>query len=168
MAISANSYGSVDEVLALTRHLLRDSSSFNEITTPTLAEVEAMIDRVSGTLNSAIAAAGFTVPISQADAKKACDDWVVAYAVRWVEMSHPGRGWRGDEGVRTAGFTRMHEKARKFVASNAPGWKYLGVDVSTASSDGLQYTGLKKHDERTDPDSTTREQPAFRRRKFDR
>jgi hypothetical protein len=85
--IGANSYGSVDEVRAFTRHLLDGSAGFDTSTRPTLTEVVGFIDRVSGVLNSAIASGGFTVPISQATAVLACDDWVVTRAAAYVDTA---------------------------------------------------------------------------------
>lgn len=167
MTIGANSYGSIEEVRAQTRHLLAGSGSFSSTTRPTLDDVETIIDRVSGVLNSAIANAGFDVPISQATAKLACDEWVVARAVAWIEASQRGAGWSDENNNRWRMASGMRSAA-EFVDKNARGWAALGVPRSTAGHEGFNYTALKVHSERTDPDVTTRAQPKFRRGAFDR
>lgn len=167
MAIGANSYGSVGEVLAQTRHLMDGEVTFTQLTRPTLEDVETIIDRVSGVLNSAIASAGFDVPISQATAKLACDEWVVSRAVSWVEYTQRGAGWTDEENPRWRMSSGMRSAA-EFVKKNARGWASLGVPRSTAGHEGFNFTALKKHSERADPDVTTREQPRFRRGRFDR
>jgi hypothetical protein len=168
VALAANSYGSVAEVEALTRRILRGEPGFGSMTTPTIDEVEKMIDRVSAQLNTALAAEGFAVPVTGADAKLALDDWTVARVVQWVELTQPSQGWGGAEtGGRTAGFSSLYEKAAEFVRANARGWKRLGASVTNASSEGLAFTALNPHDQRDDPASTLLEQPHFRRGQFD-
>lgn len=166
MAIDANSYSSVADVLAVTRHLLSGQSNFDASTVPTLAEVEAFIDDVSSLLNDAIAAHGFTVPISTAGPKRSCDIWVRTKAAAMVELTQRGEGFAEEEGSRYGAFWNLFDDAYEFVAKLAEGWKQQGVTVSDNSSDGLAYTGILVHSERTDPTVTTREQPLFRRRQF--
>jgi hypothetical protein len=168
MAIGANSYGSVDEVRAFTRHLLDGSAGFDQSTRPTLTEVEAFIARVSGVLNSAIASGGFDIPITQATAALACDDWVVTRAAAYVEMTQRGAGWSEQENPRINMLYRLHKDARQFVKDNAVGWKELGVSSSRDASQGFNFTALTPHSDRSDPDNTALEQPVFRRHLFDR
>lgn len=69
MAIGANSYGSTAGVAGYTP-LYTDATTklFTTSTTPTLANVESWIDQVSAIANAAFAAAGFSTPITHADA----------------------------------------------------------------------------------------------------
>lgn len=166
MALDANSYSSVADVAAWTRHLLDGESSFAVTTRPTLSEVEGFIDDASAMLNDAIAAHGFSVPITAAGPKRSCDLWVRAKAAAYVELTQRAQGFDGQDGNRSSAFLNLFEDAFAFVAQHAKGWKQQGVTVSESVSEGLSFTGLKKHSERTDPDSTTIEQPMFRRRQF--
>jgi len=166
MDLDDNSYSSVADVVAWTRHLLDGEGSFAATTRPTLTEVVAFIDDASAMLNDAIAAAGFAVPITAAGPKRSCDLWVRAKAAGYVELAQRGQGFDGQGGSRASAFTDMFSDAYEFVARNAKGWKQQGVTVSESASEGLSFTGLNKHSERTDPDSTTIEQPLFRRRQF--
>lgn len=166
MAIDANSYSSVADVTAVTRHLLDGAVSFHEGTRPTLLEVEAFIDDTSSLLNDAIAAHGFTVPISAAGPKRSCDIWVRTKAAAFVELTQRGEGFGEEEGSRYGAFWNLFDDAYEFIAKIAEGWKEQGVGVSNNTSDGLAYTGMEVHSQRTDPTIRTREQPLFRRHQF--
>lgn len=166
MAIGANSYGSVAEVVALTRHLMDGNASFSSTTRPTLTEVEAMIDRASAILNSALSGSGFTVPVTQADVKLALDDWVIMETARRVELTQRGTGWT-DQGNERIGKLKMDDVV-DFVETNARGWADLGAARDVAGSEGFNYTALTVQSQRTDQDVTSREQPRFKRRQFDR
>jgi hypothetical protein len=76
MTTGANSYGSAADVAALTS-LYTINGSYTTATIPTLANVEGWIDQVSATMNSALAAQGFVVPVTQADAVLAIKSFVV-------------------------------------------------------------------------------------------
>lgn len=167
MALRGDSYGTVAEVLAFTRHLMDGETTFNSTTRPTLTETEKFIDRVSGVLNSAIEQAGLTSPITNSTAKLACDQWVVAQAVNLVEFTSLGVGFNSEDGQRTMTLSGLNKSAAMFVQDNALGWKRLGVGVGAPTHQGLTFTGLDVYSERVDPDDTTREQPKFRRGQFD-
>lgn len=164
MTIGANSYGSTAEVAALTRHVLDGNVTFSPSTVPTLTEVETIINRVSGVLNSALAAFGLDIPIDQADAKLACDDWAVRWTVQEMRKAYPHLGIQIEESTSNQSIV---ESARDFVDMFGLGFKNLGEVVDDASSQGLAFTGLLKHSERSDPDNTSYEQPKFRRGQWD-
>ena len=168
MTIRADSFSSAAEVTAYTRHLLDGQSAFNSTTRPTVTELEKFIDRASGVLNVAIAAAGFTPAtiIANSTAKLACDDWVTQKATKYVELTQRGTGYSADEGSRTAAFD-MGSDANEFIKMNALGFVRLGISQGYKMSDGLAFTGLDAQADRSDPDDTSLEQPLFSRRKFD-
>lgn len=167
MAISANSYSSVADIEAVCRHLLDSASGFDVTTVPRLAEVEAFIDDLSGMLNTAIAAAGFPIPITNATAKLACDIWVRSKVVGWVESTQRASGFDGETNTNRADwFMDLYGPAKAFVEEMMEGWVNLGITQTNDASDGLNYTALNIHSERTDPTVTTREQPMFRRHQW--
>lgn len=168
MAIRADSYGTVDEVVAFTRHLLDGNSTFVTTTRPTLANVEKFIDRASACINIALYSEGFapSAVYANAVAKLVCDDWVVAMATKYVELTQRGTGYSANEGSRTAAFT-LQEDAHEFVCANALGFQRAGVTRSVQLSAGLEYTGLDAQDDRADPDDTSKEQPFALRKQFD-
>lgn len=168
MAIRSDSFSTVAEVTAFTRHLLDGQSAFNSTTRPTVTELEKFIDRVSGRLNIALSSAGFTPSAIYANstAKLACDDWVTNYAARYVELTQRGTGYSENEGGRLPAFELLGT-ADEFVVENKPGFVLLGITQNYQASDGLQYTGLTAQDDRSDPDDTGLEQPIFTRRQFE-
>lgn len=164
MAIRADSYSTVAEVIGFTRHLLDGRATFDDYTRPTLTEVEKFIDRASAVLNVALASYGFAPAAVYANAvsKLACDDWVTQQAVKYVHYSQRNTGIFSDrDEVFTMG------SASEFVQSNLMGFVNLGVTLGSPSSEGLIYTAMDVQSQRDDPDDTTREQPLFIRKQFD-
>ena len=169
MAIRGDTFGSVAEVAAVAAHLLDGQSTFNTITRPTGAQVETFLNRVSGSLNLALWKVGLNPSniYANSTAKLACDDWVVAEAAVWVELTQRGSGYSEEEGSRTAGFRKVHDRAETFARNHTLAWKRMGITVSDPSSQGLTFTGLTAQADRTDPDDTSLEQPRFVKGKFD-
>jgi hypothetical protein len=166
MAIRSDSYSSVTEVTAFTRHLLDGSLSYNSTTRPTVSEVEKFIDRASGVLNAAVATAGLKTPITNSTAKLACDDWVTARATEYVELTQRGTGFSEEEGNRL-GFKNLFKNATQFVTELRGGFIQFGVTQTQAISTGLAFTGMDAQGQRDDPQDSTLEQPVFARRMFD-
>jgi hypothetical protein len=167
MTTRADSYSTVAEVTAFTRHLLGGQLDFNSVTRPTVTELEKFVDRASGILNSALVGNGLAAPITNSTAKLACDDWVTARSAEYVELTQRGVGYSEGEGSRTASFRNMAKSASQFVTENRLGFVRLGVTVSHGKAEGLAFTGLDARSERDDPDDATLVQPFFRRGKFD-
>jgi hypothetical protein len=141
MAIGDNSYGSVAEVAALTGRWTNEGS-YDGTTRPTLTQVETFIDRVSGMLNLLLAEAGFAVPVSQADAKLVCDEFVVEQA---VQLCHGANGAGpfapGSEQLRSrTAFEIISREASEFVTAHAAGFGFLGATRSRDLTYGLQAT----------------------------
>jgi hypothetical protein len=166
MTLRADSYGTVAEVRALTRHLLDGSETFDTETRPTIDDVETFIDRASGMLNAALASQGFTVPITNSTAMLACDEWVVTQSARAVELTQRGTGYSEAEGSRLAGFSQ--KSAMAWVKDMAAAFQGLGLSTSgNPAHEGLVYTGLNVYADRSDATNTSYEQPKFRRGQFD-
>jgi hypothetical protein len=141
MTITANSYGSVVEVAALTGRYTA-SGSYTTSTRPTEAQVEKFIDRVSGTLNLMLAEQGFAIPISNTDAKLVCDEFVVEQA---VQLCHGANGAGpfapGSEQLRSrTAFEIVSREAAEFVEKHASGFEFLGAARDRALTYGLQAT----------------------------
>jgi len=68
MTVGTRSYGSAEEVAALTRRFTANGS-YTTSTIPTLTQVESFIDTVSAWINNSLARNGFAVPVTQADVK---------------------------------------------------------------------------------------------------
>ncbi len=166
MTIRLDSYSSVDEIKAFTKHLLDGQSTFNSTTRPTATEVEKFIDRASGVLNTALAVAGLSAPITNSTAKLACDDWVTARGAEYTELTQRGVGYSEGEGSRVTGFRNLYTSAGKFVSEMRLGFIRMGVAESHTASEGLQFTGLDAVSQRDDPSDASLEQPLFTRDLF--
>jgi hypothetical protein len=166
MAIRGDSYSTIAEVEAMTKHLLDGEATFNSETRPTKTEVEKFIDRASGVLNNAFGSAGYAPAnvTANSTAKLVADEWVTSRAVEWVESTQRGAGFSHDDNPRGGLSSDMAHEA---VMQMRLGFARMGLTVSDPVHQGLTYTAFDEHDERADPDSTTLEQPIFRRRQFD-
>jgi len=169
MAIRADSYSTLAEVTAFTRHLLGGASAFDSTTRPTVTDVEKFLDRASGVLNNALLAAGFppSAVIANTTSKLACDDWVTMRAADYVELTQRGTGYSEQDGGRINAFRSLYGDATKFVKGLRPGLVEAGITQSKRMGDGLQFTGLDAQSQRADRDDATLEQPLFTRRLFD-
>jgi hypothetical protein len=169
MAIRGDSFGSVNEVTAFTRHLLDGQSAFNSTTRPTVTEVEKIIDRASGVLNVALANIGFNPALVYANstAKLSCDDFVAQEAAKQVELTQRGVGYSAQEGSRVAAFNMRRKSAYEFVEEQKLGFIRLGIAQNYKASDGLAYTGLDAQNIRTDMSDSSIEQPKFTRGQWD-
>lgn len=141
MAIGANSYGSVAEVAALTGRYT-NAGSYDATTRPALTQVEKFIDRVSAMLNLLLAEQGFAVPISNADAKLVCDEFVVEQA---VQLAHGANGAGpfapGSEQLRgRTAFEIISREAGEFAARHASGFEFLGATRTRGLTYGLEAT----------------------------
>lgn len=130
MAISSRSYGSVPEVAALTKKYTDTTTSprtFSTTTTPTLSQVEQYIDRVSGILNVMLAEQGFAIPVSQADAKLALDQFVVAQVADLVNFSNSAGRFFQNQDLRNGPFYAIMKEAELFISKHALGFVNLGA-----------------------------------------
>lgn len=168
MTLDTDSYSSIDEVVALVRHLLDGSTSFTHTTRPKLVEVENFINYASSVLNSSLAKYGFTTPVTQTTVVLALDGWVSGKAAAWCEATQRGAGFSDDGNERATVLSNLVGDANTFVEMMAQGWIELGAAYSSNVGAGVSFTAMDKHSERSDPTNTTREQPLFIRRQFDR
>lgn len=139
MALREDSYGTVAEVRALTRHLLDGAYTFDETTRPTIQDVERFIDRASAALNLALIQQGVTVPLADEIAVLTAADWVVRRAAADVELTQRGAGYSADEGSRLAGL--QLETAAAVAATIASALRAQGSGDPTPARAGLSFTG---------------------------
>lgn len=140
MALRADSYGSVEAVRALTRHLLDGAANYSATTRPTLVEVEGMIDRWSAVLNVALLDREVPIPVTvDSPARLVCDQWVIRQAAAEVELTQRGTGWNADENSR---IHALRADAGVAVASSvAAALRQAGLLARGNAYDGLSFTG---------------------------
>ena len=163
MALRNDSYGSVANVQALTRHLLDGAATFSNQTRPTLVEEEGRIGRGSAMLNMALLAESVATPLTNEVAVLAAAQWVIRQAAAEVELTQRGTGYSDDEGSRLAGL-RMRD-VTEIAGQIAAALRQSAATGTERRSAGLSYTGLTKRGERTLDDGY--EQAMFRRGQFD-
>jgi hypothetical protein len=114
LTTGTNSKGTAADVAALTKRFTVNGA-FTTTSTPTLAEVESFIDTVSAWINTALAKAGFTVPITQADVKTVLAGMAVQAASDLVQAANSSVGfslkrlWKG--GLTPCAFSTENKRA---------------------------------------------------------
>jgi len=128
----------VEEVAALTPSYT-DDGEYDLTTRPTLAQVEKFLDRVSAVLNVALAQAGFSVPVTQADAALAIDEFAVEHATYLCQAANRAGPYFPDSRQLSMGsaYDLLREAALRFVAEMAAGLEALGVPRTRHLSHGL-------------------------------
>jgi hypothetical protein len=134
----------VAEVAALSPLYATGNGTFDTETLPTLAQVEKFIDQVSGAVNVLLAEAGFTIPVSQADAKLALDGFVAQEAAGLVAYAN-GAGPFIPSGMyqRAESPNRIILKdAEAFIEAHAQGFELLGAARTRTLTNGLDAASV--------------------------
>ncbi len=139
MTLRSDSYGTVAEVRALTRHLLDGAATFSSQTRPTLADVEQFIDRWSAVLNTALVGLDVIVPVENEIVALACSHWVVRQAAAEVELTQRGAGYSELESSRLAGAGL--ESVEVIAARVVRALAQLDGSAAPVVSRGLIFTG---------------------------
>lgn len=151
MALGANSYGDTAEIAALTPRYANGSGAFDASTTPKLTQVESETDQVSAILNVVLAELGFTIPVTQADAKLMLD-WFVNHEVAAIVEGINGNGRFGPSQHSPGGKQTIIEKeVRDFVTRYATGIERLGAGRNYSATSGLGYRDTDNSGDATFP-----------------
>lgn len=135
MALNANSYGSAAGVASFTPRYSNGAGTFDEGTKPTLADVEAWIDQVSGILNTILSDERFNVPVTQADAVSMLALFVNQEVAALVEGSHnAGRFGPTAKNPRAGRFDLIFADVETFVKRMAGGLAAMGATRGTAQT----------------------------------
>lgn len=142
MTLSANSYGSVLGVAALVpRYTDNQAASFTAATRPTFSQVETWIDQMSAILNGALAEAGFTVPVANADVRNMLALFVNEEVASVCEGIN-GSGRFGPTAKQPGGkgrFAVLIDDALAFIEGNKAGFERLGAARAFAATAGLAF-----------------------------
>jgi hypothetical protein len=125
----------------LTPRIANTAGTFDTTTRPTLAQVEAHIDQISGIVNSYLAQAGFAVPVTQADVKLALTMFVQEEVAAMAEGVN-GQGRFGPT-TKTPGkrgrFAVITEDVKAFIEGQAYGFQLLGATQTTSIMSGVAF-----------------------------
>lgn len=121
-------YGSVAGVAAHVRHMTFDAAN-----NPTTNQVTDWLTQRSGRLNGWIAAAGYAVPVTQADAKAALDQFANYGAACDAEAAQRTGGYSKEAGENQRGsrFCKEFASAEAWIASGA----LTGLGVPRATTE---------------------------------
>lgn len=163
MTVGANSYGSAAGVAAYTRTYMSGAAVagvYDTLTNPTLAQVESWIDEVSAVANTGLRAAGFSVPMTQADSVAALRGMVQQQVAELVAYSRGVGRFFSDRAQNSSlsAFGTLRKEMLDFISQNADGWEALGA--SRAASERNEI-GFRDTDEAGDPTA-----PIFQRKGF--
>jgi hypothetical protein len=144
MTIDPRSYGSVAAIEALTPQYTANGA-FTATTRPARVQVETFIDQVSALINTLLAAQGFTIPITQIDAKRAVDSFVTLEVASFVEYANGAGPWIADASqMRASSPSRIVLKdAEAFIASQALGLEAMGAERARALTAGLDAVDVE-------------------------
>lgn len=140
MAIGANSYGDTTEIAHLVpMHADNSTKLFTVGTRPTLARVESFVDEVSAIVNSALAQAGFSIPVTQADAVKMLSIFVNTEVASLVEGVN-GSGRFGPNAKQPGSrYKLLYTDVVDFINSVAYGLEAMGDTRPRVITAGLAY-----------------------------
>ena len=141
MALGANSYGDVDEVAALVPKYANPETLFDETTRPTRKQLETNIDQISAMTNGILSHMGFTIPISDDDAKDLLDGFVNMTASHVVEyINGTGRFGPRDKTSKGRGvYSILIGEIKDFLEDIASGLEGLGADRTRNFTSGIAF-----------------------------
>lgn len=144
MAILANSYGDTTEIASMQPRYANTSvpSIFDTETRPTLLQVESFTDQVSALINGMLGKHGFTIPISQTDAKLGLDMFVNMEVASIVEgMNGSGKfGPSTKKGGSKGRWAILFEDVAAYINMFSLGLENLGAArTGAATLSGLGY-----------------------------
>jgi hypothetical protein len=138
MTISVRSYGSVADVAGRSPGgYLNTSKTFDTTTNPTLTTVETYIDEISSVLNIALADQRFTVPVTQADSKKALGSLVNDLAADMCHASNSAGRFFSERALNSglSAMAQIRKEIREWIESNAQGLEAIGAERDPLEDD---------------------------------
>jgi hypothetical protein len=143
MTLNANSYSSIADVSALVpRYAV--GGTFTDTTRPQLAQVERWINQVSGLVNAVLAAQGFAIPVTQADAVLSLSFFVSEEVAAMCEgVNGSGRfGPTTKSGGGKGRFALLMEDVQAFIEANAIGFEHMGATRTYTPTSGVGFREL--------------------------
>ncbi len=157
-----NSYGTPAGVAALAPRYgsgTGDAIDFTTTTRPTKLQVTTFIDQISGLLNSMLAEAGFTIPVTQADAVLALTYFVQEEVASIAEgINGSGRFGPTAKAPRKGRFAVIWDDVKMFVEMNKTGLERMGAARPYGVTAGVLY---RANDEAGDPTFPIRQRKEF-------
>lgn len=148
MTVSAHSYGTADGVaVRCGQYVNATTGLFTDgvgATHPTKAQVETFINQVSGLMNTALSRAGFSIPVTQADAVLAITGMVEEYAADLV-LATGMQGRFYSESFQKTGKNRIAviaDEIDAWVKMSADGLEEMGASRDTSGGKSSMQGGV--------------------------
>ena len=129
MATEADAYGTVIGVAYKVPRWSSAGGTFDDATNPPLAAVESWIDELTDSLNTMLQDERFSIPVTQARAKRVLDRYVNTEVAKMADGVN-GSGKFGPTARSRGGGGRYETsdaKMKAFISANAAGFEALGV-----------------------------------------
>jgi hypothetical protein len=163
MTVGTNSYGTAAGVAQYVKRYAPNGSFSNTPTAsnPTLAAVEGWIDQISAQLNTALSAAGFKIPITQADAKLACQQVVEQLTADLAQAANSAGRFYSERALKSglSPFKAIQGDILAWAESMAGGLEAMGAARTIAANE--YAIGSRDSDSVGDPTA-----PIFQRKGF--
>lgn len=153
MTLGTNSYGSVAGVGVLCPRWSGNVGDFSTTIRPKKASVESWIDSLSGMVNSFLAEAGFTIPVTDDDVTDALDMFVNEEVAAICEgINGSGRFGPTSKAVGKKGrYSLLLDDVKAFVEGNKAGFERLGAARSQDLTSGIGYRDTDEGGDETFP-----------------
>ena len=143
MGLEDWTYGTVAKVAALTKRYT-NAGDFDVTTTPTEAQVEKFLDRVSAVVNTHLARLGFEVPISESDAEQAfqaVEEQVLYGVTELVSVANSAGRYFTDQALRgrTSPNVVLGKEMKIWCDDMADGLEALGATRTTSGLENIAY-----------------------------
>jgi len=144
MTLGANSYGSAAGVAGYVP-LYTDNGSFTTATNPTTATVEGWLDEVSAIANTALKSIGFSVPLTQTDAKLSLQGLINQQVSDLCHAAHGTGRFFSERAIdgNLSSLGMIRKELLDFININAAGWEALGANRAASERDEISF---RSHD----------------------
>lgn len=134
MAISDNSYGSLEGIAAIANRWA-SGGTFDDTTTPTGTQAEGWINQVSALMNSLLSEYSFDIPVTNDDVKLVLDMFINSEVASMVLGIH-GSGRFAPKGGKSAGtgksrFTMILDDFADYLQTHSYSLSQLGAGGGT-------------------------------------
>ncbi len=138
--IGANSYGTAAMVAGLSKRYTA-AGFYSAATNPTLTQVESWIDQVSGTVNVLLSEQGFTIPLTQPDAKLAIEAIVVEAVTDLAHAANSAGRFFTDRALASgkAPMAVIRMEMAEWIQTHAEGFEAIGAGRNVSNSGGIGY-----------------------------
>jgi hypothetical protein len=136
--VGARSYGTAVKVAALTGRWT-NAGVYDATTNPTLTTVESWIDDISSMMNVVLKGAGFTIPVTQEDAKAAIGMLVVGQVAELCNAAHSTGKFYSEKALERGEYSIIRAEIDSWVKANADGLELLGAERGRASTAGVLF-----------------------------